>query len=358
MGCGAEFDSVAQLEGLRIMAVQKSAPYAQPGEEVELRMLYHDTGIRQADEAEGEPRDISIFWLAGCENPPGDLYALCIEGFRQLLSNVELDLTSSNLSDFEPEDVEGLNALLEPIGLRMGVEDTFSMTVAEDIVSRRPPTPDSGIPPYGLNIVFFAACAGELRLNFDGDEFPIICVDGDGELLPPKDFVPGYTSVFTWEGLSNDNPVIDGIEVEGKRLPRDQFCIGAECDVLEPDPNRRCGADDVTIARCKDEDDDSKCKKLDVKVLVDPDSVDRDDVISDRQNDELDESMWVNYHTDRGKWTFDLALVNGAASGFNPDPATKYIASTVPGPAHVWAVVRDSRGGADWARFQLCVEDD
>ncbi len=356
-GCGVEFDSVAQLDGLRILAVQKSASYAQPGEEVEFRMLYHDTGIRKPGDTEGEPRDISLFWLSGCENPPGDLYALCIEAFRQILEEVDVDLTSSDLAEFEPEQVEALNVLLEPIGLSIGVEDTFRMTVSEDVLDARAQLASPGIPPYGLNIVFFAACAGELQLNFEGDEFPISCVDEDGELLPARDFVPGYASVFTWEGLSNRNPVIDGIEVEGEELPRDQYCVGTECELLTPDPDRQCADGSITVPRCEDEDDDSKCDKLEVEVLVDPDSVDRDDVVSDRQNDELEEVMWVNYHTDRGKWTFDVALVNEASSGLNPAPKSEYVASTVAGPAHIWAVVRDNRGGAEWVRFGICVED-
>ena len=69
LGCGVEFDPASQLDGLRVLAVKKSAPYARPGERVDLSLLWHDTDA-------GRPPP-QIAWLAICENPPADLFEAC-----------------------------------------------------------------------------------------------------------------------------------------------------------------------------------------------------------------------------------------------------------------------------------------
>ncbi len=354
-GCGAEFDSVSQIEGLRILGVQKSDPYAQPGDTVEMRMLLHDTGERDTDEAEGEPRDISLFWLAGCHNPPADLYSLCLEVFSEALTGFETD---GSFEDLDPERLVELFASLNERGISFGTEEQFSFRVPHDIVSSRPPPADPSIQPYGLSFVFFAACAGELRMETDEEgEFPLACYDDDGVRVDSERFVAGYSQVFTYEGLSNDNPRIEGIVVDGRRLDDAQYCVGEACETLPPDPERDCLEDVPRVEVCEDEDS-GDCDSFEFHVVVDDSSVERDDVLSSSEEDDIDEQMWVNYHTDRGGMKFDVALVNDATAGFNERPFTEYTAPEVPGPAHIWAVVRDNRGGSNWARFQVCVEDD
>lgn len=354
--CGVEFDSIAQVDGVRIMAVQKSKPYADPGEEVELRMLYHDTGVRGPGDTEGEPRDVQLFWLSGCENPPGDLYALCIAGFQEAFGAADIDLSSEDVADLSEEQREDLTELAAAIGIGIGFDDTFSFEVSEDIISRRPPPPDPSLRRYGLNVVFFAACAGELRLDFDNAEFPMACLDEDGDPVDSRDFVAGYTNVFSYEGASNDNPAIEGLEIDGDRVPRDQLCIGEECEFLPSDPDRECGEEDVRVAACPDSDDTQDCDTIELLPLIDRDSVETDEV-SAGEGTNLEEQMWVNFHADRGQFTFDVSLINDAVVGFNEDPTTEYIGASQPGPAQIWFVVRDSRGGSEWARVQVCVED-
>jgi hypothetical protein len=39
LGCGEDFDPASQIDSLRVLAVQKSAPYARPGDSVDLTLL-------------------------------------------------------------------------------------------------------------------------------------------------------------------------------------------------------------------------------------------------------------------------------------------------------------------------------
>ena len=70
VGCGPDFDPPSELHTLRVLAVQKDAPYAKPDQEVNLSMLWED-----ASELRGRP--VQIAWSPVCVNPKGDLYYSC-----------------------------------------------------------------------------------------------------------------------------------------------------------------------------------------------------------------------------------------------------------------------------------------
>ncbi len=78
MGCAPEFAKVSEIETLRVLGVQKDKPYAAPGEEVTLSMLWDD----------GSPdrgRPIKRAWLAGaCSNPVGDSFIGCFQAASDL----------------------------------------------------------------------------------------------------------------------------------------------------------------------------------------------------------------------------------------------------------------------------------
>jgi hypothetical protein len=237
-----------------------------------------------------------------------------LEVFRESLTELEAD---GPLEDLEPEQLVELFAGLNQRGISFGTEEEFTFRVPDDIVSGRPPPADPGIQPYGLSFVFFAACAGELRLETDDDSrFPLACYDDDGNRVDSERFVAGYSQVFTYEGVSNDNPRIEGIVVDGKRLDDAQYCVGQACETLTPEPARDCEPDVPSVKACDDEDS-GNCDSFEFHVVVDEDAVERDDVLSSSEGDDIDEQMWVNYHTDRGSMKFDVALVNDANAGFN-----------------------------------------
>jgi hypothetical protein len=70
-GCGPELESIATLAHVRIIAVRKSAPYARPGENVRLQMLWEDVSA-------APPRPVQPFFAFWCVNPAGGLFAECL----------------------------------------------------------------------------------------------------------------------------------------------------------------------------------------------------------------------------------------------------------------------------------------
>lgn len=347
-GCGVEFDSLGQLDGLRVLGVQKDIPVARPGDRVQMRMVVHDTG-----DADGNARELSYLWLGGCHNPPGDTYQGCLALFGQLSAGLG-DVLELDPATVDPEQLQEVAETLAESGVSFGFADTFTLPIANDIISAKAEDPASRGAPYALSFTFFAACAGELRPDAESDTFPVACYDGDRR-LGARDFVAGYTSTYTYTDQRNSLPKIEGMHIDGKKVPKDLVCLGADCETPTPDPDRKCPKGAPTVKRCKSGSLRQSCPELALWVDVDPDSVDQDAPQS-LGGEGAPEPVWVNYHTDFGSFTSDVSLVNDTISGFREKPETKFLAPEGTGPAYVYAAVRDNRGGFDWARTTICVK--
>lgn len=331
VGCGPQFDAPSEVKTLRVLGVKKDKPYAQPGETVSLDMLWHDPKGRKG---------IETLFLGGCVNPPGDLYYGCFAQFGQNAAKGEFPPFEQN-------------------------KNSFQVTLPKDIISGRGDV-EPGQPRYGLYIVFFAVCAGSIQLQMDakpgqGSEgMPILCVDKDGQPLGSDDFVVGYSSIYSFDGVSNKNPefrVNDAGQTTFSVAGGDDIiadCVGTECqgaDAVEVDCDKspeRC------VAPCKD-DGDAACPAIEVKPAIDVQQ-ERDDVSSDLFKNEVTEQMWINYYVDHGSIS-DARLLNDTNSGWNDKYRAQLRAPKDAGPLQVWAVIHDNRGGMEFARVTLGVKE-
>lgn len=325
LGCGAEFDPPSELKTLRVLAAQKSAPYAKPGEDVEMRMLWHD-GSPKA------PRPVEVAWFAGCYNPPGDLYAGCFQQFAEA----------------GPPSGPGL-----PPGIQVGFGDRFTFTMPADVISSRPPPSDPKTAPYGLAYLFFAACAGHLDQPPEGSEgFPVACYGPGGELLGADDFVAGYSAVYAYESYRNENAIVTGFRVEGQDTAGS--CIGDACLDTPPSPTLDC-ASVPCVDACSD-DGGEDCPDIGIQPLVDPASAELDQISLDAYGKSYGEQMWIRYYVTAGSVKSDVRLLNDAQKGWNADYGTAFRAPSKPGPVSIWAVVHDNRGGVGWVRQEVLVQ--
>jgi hypothetical protein len=350
-GCGVDFDPASELSGLRVLAVKKSAPYARPGERVDLTLLWHDTDA-------GRPPP-QIAWLAVCENPPADLFEAC---FTQVPDLTEAEL-AARVSLPDPEAATA--------------NDRFGFVTASDLISSRPPPADPNTTPYGITYVFFAVCAGQLELDA-GSASPFVCYeDLDGvpgfgaadRRRDSRDFVLGYTAIFAYDELRNDNPRVTGIELAGATFwpdspaelaaqappgailagPRD-VCIGDGCSPPAPSSDAEPCPPELTFPACTGDD----CDEPAVELRVDPASAELDAAASARAGETLGEQMWVNYYGSAGELAEEVRLLNDAVEGFSEEVATDYKPTDTAGAAYLWAVAHDNRGGAEWARLRVC----
>lgn len=319
-GCGSKFDKSSEIKSLRVLAVQKDLPYAKPGTPVNLRILMWD-GKSPVD---GPRREVQTVWFGGCEDPAGDLYYGC---FEQL---------ASKFSAFQTQ-----GAPTADLAKYVHQGSSFTWTLSDDIIDRRPAEPGA-VAPYGLSYVFFAACAGRLGAAPPRDDapfpLPIACLDPNGQPLGPDDFVPGFSAIYSYESITNANPIVRGLNLDDVGMP-----AWAD-DAPAPDgvPHvPRCTGGDCTH-----------------ELLVDVDraSVEQDPGATTPDGAPLSEQLWVDYYATAGDVQKPARLVNDATTGWNADQTTEWTAPEEPGPVVVWAVVHDNRGGVEWFRSRIIVD--
>lgn len=325
-GCAAGFAPISEVRSLRVLAVQADKPYANPGDEVSFEMTYHD-GL-------GSDRPVQIVWIGGCFDPPGDAYYGCYPQLASVFASGDLGQILG--SGF------------------VGLGETFKLTLPEDIISRRP-KPTGGSPYYGIAYVFFLACAGTIGPATDegsglAGSFPIGCFDEEGNRLGADAFVPGYTQIYAFaDGRENKNPEVLGITMDG--APLEDGKEVTSCKVSEED---RLGP-----PGCGRPDPFKECTSYTIDIVLpdDPERVAETDPDA-RQADGsyLREAVWVDYFTDNGSFDADIKLVSDAVEGLRDNHDVKWIGPSKPGPAHIWAVVHDARGGQTVIERELVVK--
>ncbi len=325
--CGPEFDRPAEIQTLRVMAVQKSAAYAAPGETVEMSMLWHD-GSPKA------PRNVQVAWLSGCFNPPGDQFSSCAAAFAQAA-----------------EGGGGGGQFGLPPGISVAFGDQFSFQMPADVIDKRPPG-DPDLPRYGLGYVFFAACAGNLGPAPAGQlTFPLACYDASGAALGSDDFVAGYSAVYAYDTFRNENPIITGFRLNGQNVT--PSCIGPTCLVTPPtEPD--CAAGDPCLDACDDDGGDD-CPGVEVRPEIDRESAEPDAIAKAAYGRDLTEQVWVRYYSTAGVLKSDARLVNDAQTGWDDQFETEFRSPAKTGPVSIWAVVHDNRGGVEWARIEVWI---
>jgi hypothetical protein len=361
LGCGPDFDPPSELHSLRILGVQKDAPYAQPGQTVNLQMLWTDASPKR-------PRPVQIAWSPPCFDPPGDLYYACfgdsgVFGADGMLV-LDRDSTSVRISKYI---INGADP---------------NIPGGNDGIAVRPPPPDARNAPYGIAFVFFAVCAGEFTVVPRSDEttFPIGCKDENGTLLGSDDFVAGYTSIYSFKSFSNNNPVVTGFTFNGRDFttadnpgPASGEAGAANADSASICLNETCTSGsraqtefdfDCTaypercVPTCAD-DGDSSCHGYSLNPMIDkndPKNQDQDDVSAQLLGRQVGEQMWINYYAEAGGFKSPVRLLNDATTGWNDDFATEFYAPKAPGPFRVWALAHDNRGGVAWSGITLKAE--
>jgi hypothetical protein len=361
LGCGATFDPPTEITTLRILGVQKDKPYAEPGDEVTLSLLWNDgSAAGQAD----PPREVRINWLGGCLNPPGDAYSGCFQQYADYLKSLA-----------HPSDPNGPFS-----NFKYDHGSTFSVHVPTDADNHGMPvlhpSQDPKLPLYGLSYVFFSVCAGTVYAPDPPDvHFPIHCQGEDGRDVGPDDFIIGYSAIYFFahgkngEPYTNANPITNGLffgpeEVTAATCSGDD-CLGScddtGCVNRPPLPDRSTDAyycdafPTLCLPSCPDDGDPTKCPPYDLRLGIDPNTFEEDTVSNDAYGTNYAEQMWIDYYSTRGKFHSTTKLLNDATSGYNRDNGTQYYAPSAKGPVSLWVVTHDNRGGVSWLGTTLVI---
>jgi hypothetical protein len=239
-------------------------------------------------------------------------------------------------------------------GVPPPVVSSFQFTVPRDSVARHPPVPGA-VAPYGLEILFNVACAGQVNLvpldpaNGNPQQIPVECVDSSGQPRGSDDYVFGFTRVYAYEadsGITNTNPVVSGVDFPD---PAPDGGAWPTCFQAAP-PSYTTGVLEVPACPPK-----KGCPGVKLGPIVPSTSQE-----TDPQNNRR-ELLWVDYYSTFGSISGSAKLLYDP-SGANLGGLAKSDSIFTP-PAvsdlrdgYVFMVVHDNRGGASWVTVPVHLE--
>lgn len=324
LACGpGGFDSIGELESVRVLAAQASEPYAKPGDTVTITLDAFDARTPATGQS-----PMKLYWLPLlCEDPADDLYYAC---FSSLVSAGN-DAGTGSGSAFPPNlDITDL--------LPQGTSTTI--TVPGDVITNHAYV--AGLPEqYGTVFLFAMACAGRVRtLPIDpsagnGQTVPLGCFDDSGNQLGPDDYVFTYMRVYAYETATNANPEIDGVTFDGQTIDTNAGVVIPHCDSHV----------------------DGSCDGHPVNVTI-PDSAWEVATGTPLEPDgtQLHEEIWADYYYTINGMDSDGILLFDARTGRVPNTDDNFFAPSAPAQGRIFIVVHDNRDGVSWIDFPVYVK--
>lgn len=345
------------VQTVRILASTADHPYAQPGTDVTLDVLAYDGRPSQ-------PAPMSLYWLPFvCVNPPDDAYYSC---FQQIENGGAAGGDAGAGSGSSGGSSGSGGSIGAPMGSFVGANGvinaptgpSYTFHMPSDAVTSHPVSPGTAIP-YGLAILFNVACAGQLRIVpiAPGDQnpqsVPIGCFDSNGNQLGPDDWVFGFTRVYAYDSLTNNNPIVSYVDIGGKQL---QVTPQAGTPQIYMTPACNSSTSCLSMQHCTG---DSKNCKFDLGPVLDPKSWEVNPEAKDVNGNVLHEELWVDFYTTFGSLQDAARLLYDSTTGSAGPPSqtdTVFTAPSTPGTGFIWMIVHDSRGGTSWVTIPVLVQ--
>lgn len=292
-GCSEDFDPASRVTTFRVLAVQTDAPFAEPGQTVQLSALSYDPLARP----------VTWAW-AMCDGAADSSVMACIQRFSEVSQ-----------------------AAGGPTWLAYGEgQNTAAVTIPADALDRLPPEARWQATVGVLSV----ACPGALEIDSANPELPFRCSDSmSGRELELDEYVIGVKRVSVRESDQNQNPVIERIEFDGADWPEGEVKEVEACDTDENDYTACSGS-----------------SLNDVAAIVSLESFEsgRDEFQRD-----YSEQLVIQHYSTEGIFESEVRVAD--------DPKTGWVArkSASGSELSLWFVARDDRGGVSWTERRVRV---
>ncbi len=316
--CVTLFDPPTLVNTLRVLAVRADHPTPKLGTDVTLDMLIFD-GSESARASDGTNRAVQLTWLSGCFNPPSDVYTECFPLLQPALDALSSGAVSSSV----------------------GHDGTFALHVPDEIISSHP-SAGHGQVPYGVSFVFYAVCAGQVQVQDTQDKTrpPLRCVASNGVEVGAEGFVFGYLPLYSYDGVENQNPVVTGVLFDSVPDSTKPCAVDSDCDWAQACGSQHACVD--VIAPC------TSCAQHSFAPLLDTSNAELDPIATAKAGAPRTERLAVTYYASSGS-IGGTRVINDPVIGWQSTFDTTWTASSgVTGETHLWAIVRDGRGGVAW----------
>jgi hypothetical protein len=336
LGCANDFSPPSLVDTLRVLAVRPEPASGAPGQTSTLTMVVADGASTRTGSV--APRPLQIAWLAGCHNPPSRQFFGCYP---------ELTALAAELS---PRVVETPETRVPRAWF--GTGESFSLEVPPDILSGAPRAVGDAIH-FGVSYAFFAVCAGELRPRSDvTDRLPLDCVEpSTGTALGRSDFVTGVSTLFSYEGVTNHNPVLESVHFGPAVLTSLPCQSDSDCAATLPSGapgfDLVCGSLGTclpSLPACSR----NACPKFLISPQVEPTSAEP------LPGQNANETVWASFYATAGSFDSATELVNDQGAGYIADHGSYFsVPADRTGSTELWVTVNDQRGGVAVQAFEL-----
>ncbi|HEY5955600.1 MAG TPA: hypothetical protein VIV60_03560 [Polyangiaceae bacterium] len=341
LGCNdVSWPDPEYISSLRVLGVTANPPTLAPNATSELSLFCADgSGGPQS-----EPTcQVEVAWFGGCNNPPNNDPKHCFERYRPWGHTL-----ASSVADTPTEQW--------PEGFVYGPKLQFQ--APEDILSNELEVMGQTVK-YGNSYVYFAACAGKLVTDPDVVErLPVACVDpSSGKRLGQDRFVVGFTTLYSYDGISSRNPELIDRRIIDRRF--DAASLSIDCSSSGDCPDGFACSDALTclpsVPPCSKNTPHS-CEGHCLTFGVTPESF----LLYRKDGAALaapTKGLWLEYFTNAGAVPDDTSFALRSPQTNATDnvtdqgkPCVWWRAPNVATEnAHIWIVVRDDRGGmATW----------
>jgi hypothetical protein len=327
------------ISTVRVLGVRSEPASVAPGQSSELEILCADGRPNVA----GRPScNVEVAWFSGCTNPHGSDPYSCLAGYGAITSNLASPI-SATAADARFDGYFGFGP-------------KFTFLAPPTVLTQS--TDVNGLPVrYGVSHVFFGVCAGSLFPRPPADRtVPLECRDpSSGQVLGQDRFVVGYTTIYSYDVVENENPVIATVEFDGSPIASDPCTSDADCAASFGCRSAVC-VPRVPVCR------NGECREHRFEPRLTPDSYAIRSTAGDGVSIAV-KNVWVRYYATGGHLSGLGALLERtdgggqAAASDDDSPATRWVPPADPDTdARIWAVVRDDRGGMAWAEQRVIVE--
>lgn len=343
--CSTDFEKQSEVLGLRALALRSEPASGAPGANVKVRLLAADGAVQPGTAA----RRLELVWIGGCNNPPTRQFYACYPLLNLVAHAVDAKALSTPSTRFPKGVFKATTFTLDDPSAA-----DFDFTLPADIVTSAPQLSADAIH-FGVSYAFFALCAGELRPNPQlTDRVPFDCYDPNtSEKLGYRDFVTGFSTLYTYESVENHSPTLDRVTLDGLDISSfsspcetDNECqdlvgasngLGAVCDAAH--------ACRLRVRPCTKDD----CPTH----LIEP-HVARDS--AEPLPEGGSEVVWANFYATSGSFDVDTQLISDRNVGWLGARGAYFKPPKQPGgTVDLWLTLNDQRGGATWQSLQVLV---
>lgn len=325
-GCtDVEMPDGRHIGSVRVLGVQAEPPTLLPGETTQLKLACADgrQGPKTAPDC-----DVEVAWFGNCNNPTDNDPSKCLAQY-----GTWTDSMAPNLADATRESY--------PAGFGFG--PSLEFTAPSDILAGELDAGGQRIR-YGVSYFYFMVCAGTIRrANGSDKRLPVECYDpATAQVLDQRSKVVGITTVYSYDLIRSNNPEVKLSAFDFVSAPQD-------CSVSACPANHECSASHrcVPVVPACTQKGSSACKPHAFFLALSGDSVS----LLARDGTRIEEpkkAVWLDLYTNAGFVDEDARFALGSRGGDSEwvtPPLQWWAPPFATEHAHVWAVIRDNRGG-------------